>query len=178
VPSNPTFSGSDFRRLADFQRLYDSDLVKAVNLFFGADSSRESPGSAVSCYVYCLYSTEDGRPRYVGKASDKVSYRFRKHVADALDMTPGPVNDWIRDVWRRSHDVAVYTIQERIIPKDLNMFEQYWIDQFADLVNVVGNKPGKSDSVVATQITKAIQQQLALADSVSNDQISRSGDVP
>lgn len=130
----------------------------------------------MSCYVYCLYSTEDGRPRYVGKASDKVSYRFRKHVADALDMAPGPVNDWIRDVWRRSHDVVFYTIQERIIPDDLNMFEQYWIDQFADLVNVVGNKPGKSDSVVATQITKAIQQQLALADSVSKDQTCRNID--
>lgn len=119
----------------------------------------------MSCYVYCLYSTEDGRPRYVGKASDKVSYRFRKHVADALDMTPGPVNDWIRDAWRQSHDVAFYTIQERIIPKDLNMFEQYWIDQFADLVNVVGNKAGKSDSLVAQQITAAIQQHLTLASS-------------
>jgi len=125
----------------------------------------------VSCYVYCLYSTEDGRPRYVGKASDKVSYRFRKHVADALDMVPGPVNDWIRDVWRRSFDVAFYTIQERIIPDDLNMFEQYWIDQFADLVNVVGNKPGKSDSAVAKQITDAIRRQLALADSVSKNQV-------
>jgi hypothetical protein len=117
----------------------------------------------VSCFVYCLYSTEDGRPRYVGKASDKVSYRFRKHVADALDMTPGTVNDWIREVWRRSHDVAFYTIQERIIPKDLNMFEQYWIDQFADLVNVIGNKTGKSDSPVATQITDAIANLLRTA---------------
>lgn len=122
----------------------------------------------MSCYVYCLYSTEDGRPRYVGKASDKVSYRFRKHVADALDMTPGSVNDWIRDVWRRSHDVAFYTIQERIIPKDLNMFEQYWIDQFADLVNVKGHRKGKADSLVATQITEAIRQQLALARSVAS----------
>jgi len=130
-------------------------------------------GFTVSCYVYCLFSTEDGRPRYVGKASDKVSYRFRKHVADALDMAPGPVNDWIRDVWRRSHDVAFYTIQERIVPKDLSMFEQYWMDQFADLVNVVGNRPGKSNSTVATQITAAIQQQLALADSASTDNTAR-----
>ena len=124
----------------------------------------------MSCYIYCLYSTEDGRPRYVGKASDKVSYRFRKHVSDALDMAPGPVNDWIRDLWNRSHDVVFYTIQERIIPDDLNMFEQYWIDQFADLVNVVGNKFGKSDSVVAKQITEAITKQLALAESVSKDE--------
>ncbi len=129
----------------------------------------------MSCFVYCLYSTEDGCPRYVGKASDKVSYRFRKHVADALDMAPGAVNDWIRDVWRRSQDVAFYTIQERIVPKDLSMFEQYWIDQFADLVNVVGNKQGKTDSTVATQITAAIQSQLALANSASTDQMPSSG---
>lgn len=129
----------------------------------------------MSCYVYCLFSTEDGRPRYVGKASDKVSYRFRKHVADALDMVPGPVNDWIRDVWRRSHDVSFYTIQERIIPKDLSMFEQYWIDQFGDLVNVVGNRPGKSDSTVAAQITAAIQNQLALADAASTAHTARDG---
>jgi hypothetical protein len=116
----------------------------------------------VSCYVYCLYSTEDGRPRYVGKAIDKVSYRFRKHVADALDMTPGPVNDWIREVWRRSHDVAFYTIQERIIPKDLTMFEQYWIDQFADLVNVAGNSPAKSSSSIANQIAAAIKKDLGI----------------
>jgi hypothetical protein len=88
-------------------------------------------------------------------------------------MAPGPVNEWIRDVWNRSHDVVFYTIQERIIPADLNMFEQYWIDQFADLVNVVGNKSGKSDSVVAKQITEAIKQQLALAESVSEDENSR-----
>jgi len=86
-------------------------------------------------------------------------------------MVPGPVNDWIRDVWRRSFDVAFYTIQERIIPDDLNMFEQYWIDQFADLVNVVGNKPGKSDSAVAKQITEAIGRQWALADSVRKNQV-------
>ena len=88
-------------------------------------------------------------------------------------MAPGPVNDWIRDLWNRSHDVVFYTIQERIIPDDLNMYEQYWIDQFADLVNVVGNKSGKSDSVVAKQITEAIKKQLALAESVSKDEDPR-----
>jgi hypothetical protein len=49
------------------------------------------------------------------------------------------------------------------------------MDQFADLVNVVGNRPGKSDSTVATQITAAIQQQLALADSASTDHTARNG---
>lgn len=117
----------------------------------------------MNCYVYCLYSTADGIPRYVGKASDKVSYRFRKHVAAALDMEEGPLYDWIRDLWKQDHDVAAYTIQEAIMPRDLDMYEQYWIDQFADLLNIRGNKTGKKNSLVANQITTGIQQQLTLA---------------
>lgn len=123
----------------------------------------------MKCYVYCLYSTADGVPRYVGKASDKVSYRFRKHVAAALDMEEGPVYDWIRDLWKRDHDVAAYTLQEAIMPRDLDMFEQYWIDQFADLLNRRGNREGKTNSRVADQITKGIQQQLAVAKEQSSD---------
>ena len=117
----------------------------------------------MNCYVYCLYSTADGVPRYVGKASDKVSYRFRKHVAAALDMEEGPLYDWIRDLWAQDHDIAAHTIQEAIMPRDLDMFEQYWIDQFADLFNIRGNRSGKTNSLVANQITTDIQQQLTLA---------------
>ena len=29
----------------------------------------------MSSYVYCLYSTEDGAPRYVGRAADKVAFK-------------------------------------------------------------------------------------------------------
>ncbi len=79
-------------------------------------------------------------------------------------MAPGPVNDWMRHVWRRSYDVAFYTIQEPIIPKDLGMFEEYWIDQFADLVNADGNSPETADSPVAIQITEAIKHQLGISD--------------
>jgi hypothetical protein len=113
-------------------------------------------------YIYCLYSTEDGIPRYVGRANDKVSYRFKKHVTAALDKEPGPVYDWMRDVWRRGHDVAAYMLQQRIVPKDAEMFELYWIDQFSELVNVAGNKAGKINSAVANQITSAIKSQLQL----------------
>ena len=57
------------------------------------------------CYVYCLYSTEGGVPKYVGKASDRISYRFKQHVAAALEKEPGPLYDWMRDVYRLEHDV-------------------------------------------------------------------------
>jgi hypothetical protein len=114
----------------------------------------------MSAYVYCLYSTKDGLPRYVGRADDKISYRFRQHVTAALEKEPGALYDWMRDVWRQGHDVGVFTLQEGIMPKDHAMFEQYWIDQFADLLNVMGNRPGKTNTPIADQVSKAIQEEL------------------
>ena len=117
----------------------------------------------MSAYVYCLYSTEDGIPRYVGRANDKVSYRFKEHLTAALEKEPGALYDWMRDVWRKDFDVAVFTLQEGIIPKDHAMFEQYWIDQFADLLNIAGNRPDKQNSANAKQIIAALQDQLERA---------------
>jgi len=113
-------------------------------------------------YIYCLYSTEDGKPRYVGRANDKVSYRFKQHITAALDKEPGPVYDWMRDVWRRNHDIAFYILQQGIVPIDVDLFEKYWIDQFTDLLNVIGNKSGNTNSPIANQITTAIQLQIKL----------------
>ena len=117
----------------------------------------------MSAYVYCLYSTQDGVPRYVGRADDRVSYRFKQHVTAALEKEPGLLYDWMREVYRSEFDVGVFTLQEGIIPKDRAMFEQYWIDQFADLVNVAGNRPGKTNSATAKQIIVALQQQIEMA---------------
>jgi hypothetical protein len=130
--------------------------LASVNLADG-----DYPG--MSCYIYCLYATEDGEPRYVGRASDRVSYRLRQHVTAALEMEPGPLYDWMRNVYRGEHDVAVYTLQEGIAPKDLPMFEQYWINQFSNLLNIAGNESGRADSPVAKQIKEAIREQLRLA---------------
>jgi len=114
----------------------------------------------MSCYVYCLYSTEDGNPRYVGKASDKVSYRFKQHITAALDNEKGSLYDWIRNVWRTDHDIAFHTLQENIIPKDLDMFEKYWIDQFSDLLNVAGNGHPQEDSKVGKEVRAALKNQI------------------
>jgi hypothetical protein len=116
----------------------------------------------MSAYVYCLYSTEDGVPRYVGRADKKVSYRFRQHITAALEKEPGELYDWIRDLWRKGHDIGVFTLQEGIMPKDRAIFEQYWIDQFAGLLNVVGSRPNKTNSAIAEQVIAAIQAQLEL----------------
>jgi hypothetical protein len=125
-------------------------------IFFG-----ERP--PMSAYVYCLYSTEDGVPRYVGRADDRVSYRFKQHVTAALEKVPGPLYDWMREVWRSEFDVGVFTLQEGILPKDHAMFEQYWIDQFDRLLNISGNKPGKTASPIAKQVAAALRNQIEMA---------------
>lgn len=112
------------------------------------------------CYIYCLYSTEDGEPRYVGRATEKVSYRFKQHITAALEKEQGALYDWMRDVWRRGFDVNVYTLQENIIPKDLDMFEKYWIEQFSNLLNTIGNTQRRKDSALAQQIKAALKAHL------------------
>jgi hypothetical protein len=74
----------------------------------------------------------------------------------------GALYDWIRDVWRQGFDIGVHTLQEAIIPKDLDMFEQYWIDQFSTLLNLTGNEVPKEDSKVGQQVRAALQAQLRL----------------
>lgn len=111
-------------------------------------------------YIYCLYSTEDGIPRYVGRATDKVSQRFKHHITAALEKEPGALYDWIRDIWRQGFDVAVHTLQDEIVPSDLDMFEQYWIGQFSTLLNVAGHKEAEEDSAVGREVRLALQTQL------------------
>lgn len=117
----------------------------------------------MSSFVYCLYSTEDGVPRYVGRAADKVSYRFKQHVTAALEKEAGDLYEWMRDVWRSDFDVLVYTLQQGIAPRDEAMFEQYWIDQFSALLNVAGNRAGKEASPVAQQVIAALRAQIEQA---------------
>jgi hypothetical protein len=71
----------------------------------------------MSCYIYCLYLTEDGEPRYIGQTSDKVNYRLKRHVTAALDHEAGPLYEWILNVSRRDFDVAVYTSTGRGHPQ-------------------------------------------------------------
>ena len=117
----------------------------------------------MSAYIYCLYSTEDGVPRYIDKANDKVSYSFKQHIVAALEKEPGDLNDWMRDVWRSGFDVAVYTLQESIAPADVDMFEQYWIGQFANLKNIGSRETPNKDSQIAGQVIAAILAQLQRA---------------
>jgi GIY-YIG catalytic domain len=107
-------------------------------------------------YIYCLYSTADGIPRYVGQTRNVPARRRKQHLAASLDKSKtGRVNDWIRDVLRTGNMVEVYTIQEDVAPIDLDMFETYWIGQFPGLIN--SNASTTQPSQQAEKITAAIQ---------------------
>ena len=85
--------------------------------------------------IYGLYSTRDGRVRYVGQAE----YATRKFldliITNALEHEPGAPFDWVRDEWRDKHEVRAHVLQDEITPGDVEIFEAYWIEQFSGLLN-------------------------------------------
>lgn len=113
--------------------------------------------------IYCLYSSEDGVPRYVGGTEWNADKRWKKHLADALDLVAGQVYDWMRDVARRGHYVGVHVLQTGIIPAELGFYERYWIGQFAGLLNVRANgEPAAASSDTANHVIVAIKAKLAM----------------
>ena len=112
-------------------------------------------------FIYCLFSTEDGVPRYIGQTRGDVSRRHKHHLAAALDKDEkGAVCDWIRNVLRRERSIGIRVIQEDINPKDLDMFERYWIEQFPNLLNN-GAPNRRKPTVTAQKIIEALQSGLS-----------------
>jgi len=111
--------------------------------------------------IYCLYSTEDGMPRYVGQTEQRPDQRHKRHLTAALEMEKGSLYDWIRDVLRKGHLVEVYVLQEDVIPADLDLYEEYWIGSFPSLLNVrrVGPSPAEP-TAVGRDIIAAIRRML------------------
>jgi hypothetical protein len=86
--------------------------------------------------IYGLYSTRDGQIRYVGQTEYTSKKRLELSITKSLDRHDGPLYDWIRGEWREGYDVRAYDLQDDIIPADLDMYENYWIEQFSALLNV------------------------------------------
>ena len=116
----------------------------------------------MSGYIYCLFSIQDGIPRYVGRTDELVSHRFKQHITNALDQEPGPVYDWIRSVWREGHDIHFHTLQREIIPADIRTFENYWMHQFAGLTNVAGYSAPADHTETGRQVIRGIRTLLNL----------------
>lgn len=111
--------------------------------------------------VYCLYSSEDGIPKYIGMTEWNSEKRWKKHISDALEKQPGRLYDWMRSVVRNNEYVSYRVLQTDITPSELNFYEKYWISQFKDLLNVRDNeKPPTDNSEVARNVIVSIKAEL------------------
>lgn len=111
--------------------------------------------------VYGLFSTRDGRVRYVGQTEYTARKCLDLITTKALDREPGALCDWLRDEWRADHEVRAHVLQDDIIPADLEMFETYWIEQFTGLLNTKPPAdPSRPSSEIGRRISEAILAQL------------------
>jgi hypothetical protein len=110
--------------------------------------------------IYCLYSTGDGLPRYIGHTRDNASRAHTEHLAAALDRgEKGALCDWIRDVLRRDQAVGMRVIQDDIDLRYLDVFERYWTEQFPKLLNK-GVRSRRTPTATGQRIIEAIQSHL------------------
>ena len=111
--------------------------------------------------VYGLYSTRDGRVRYVGQTEYTAKKRLDRWRTDALERKPSRVSEWIQGEWRGGFEVEAWPLQDDIIPADLEMFENHWIEQFSDLLNArAPADPGRTETDVGRMMNSAIAAHL------------------
>jgi hypothetical protein len=112
--------------------------------------------------VYCLYSIRDGIPQYVGKTQADPERRLKQHLARALEEDDhSPLYNWIRDVIRGGYLIDIHVLQWDIMPKELDLFERYWIRQFPNLLNMGMPEPGPPEATpAAAQVTRALQEKV------------------
>lgn len=83
-------------------------------------------------FIYGLYSSNDGKIRYVGK-SDDPSYRVKRHIYQVNDSKTHK-NSWIKKVIKDGHNLE-YKILEEVLYDEWSEREKFWISNFTDLVN-------------------------------------------
>jgi len=83
-------------------------------------------------FIYGLYSSNDGKIRYVGK-SDDPSYRVKRHIYQVNDSKTHK-NSWIKKVIKDGHNLE-YKILEEVLYDEWSDREKFWISNFTDLVN-------------------------------------------
>jgi hypothetical protein len=125
------------------------------------NSRRRDQQEAAMGEIYGLYSTRDGRVRYVGQTEYTARKRLDLIITKTLDREPSALYEWLREEWRTGHEVLAYVLQDDLIPADLEMFEAYWIEQFSNLLNVKPPAdPARPISPVGQRINDAIRAQL------------------
>jgi len=64
----------------------------------------------------------------------------------------------MREVFRAGHLVEIHVLQHEVTPKELDLFEKYWMQQFPELVNSLLPDPKATIlSPVAAQIVQGLQ---------------------
>ncbi len=115
--------------------------------------------------IYCLYSTADGQPRYVGETEWTGEKRFKSHVTSALEMQDGALYDWMRASWREGHDIGFHVLQTNVVPTELGFYERYWTTQFPKIFNTrAEDEPCQKISDIARQVVLAIKSKLVMAE--------------
>lgn len=107
--------------------------------------------------IYCLYSSKDGIPRYVGQTESFARKRYARHVTCAIDMDQGDLYSWIRTEWENEYEVKHYVLQTDIIPAELDFYEEYWINQFPNLLNKKKNSGKKKPTEIGLKVIEAIK---------------------
>jgi hypothetical protein len=116
--------------------------------------------SFMSC-IYCLFSTADGIPRYIGQSTKPASVRYAQHLRDAIRQPTTALHRWINAVVARGFQVRVHVLQTNVRPGELDLFERYWMSQFSSLLNSDRNRAtATSNSPVAVAVHRALRQQL------------------
>jgi hypothetical protein len=112
--------------------------------------------------IYCLYSSDDGVPQYVGATEGSADKSWKRHITEALDLAPGSLYDWMRETAQGGNYVGVHVLQSSVDAADLNFYESYWVSQFPGLFNTPGiRKPSSALTDTASSVIAAIKSKLA-----------------
>jgi len=121
--------------------------------------------------VFGLYSTREGVVRHVDRTADTAAKDLDTLVTKALDQESGALLDWIRNEWRLGHEIHSYVIQDEIVAADLEMFETYWVAQFAGLLTAAPSaNPNGRSTALGERINNAIATMLKGSDADATEQ--------
>jgi hypothetical protein len=121
---------------------------------------KERRGAHRMSFIYCLYSTESGLPRYVGQTCAAVGDRLNQHLRDASRMGRSRLYRWIRTSQSRGFAIRAHLLQMAVHPADMNFYEHYWRQQFAGLLNRTGRSDRRRHTAIGEAVERALRQGL------------------
>ncbi len=119
-------------------------------------------------FIYCLFSTENGVPRYVGQTCAAVGDRLNQHLRAASHRPQTRLHRWIRTSQRRGFEIRAHLLQMAVHPAEMNLSEHYWRQQFAGLLNRVGRSDRRRHTSIGQTVERALRARL---DSHSHDRL-------